>query len=53
MARKSMHLGNKKQGRDDNDIITDERNTLVRQKIENKIELKFPKEARLTWLTWL
>ena len=36
MARTGMHLENKMQGWDDNYIIIDERNVLVRRKIENK-----------------
>ena len=48
MARTDVHFENKKEGRNDNYIITDERATLEHTQLESKNESRHPKEARLT-----
>ena len=47
MAKTIAHLENKKEGQNDNYIITDERDTLEHQQHEGKNESRNPKEARL------
>ena len=48
MARTDVHFENKKEDRNDNYIITDERATLEHRQLESKNESRHPKEARLT-----
>ena len=42
MARTDVHFENKKEGRNDNYIITDERATLEHRQLESKERVKAP-----------